>query len=195
MAAFKNELEWIFSGFGGTLIGFLFKYLRDHYIARKTNMIIQELDNSNYKEKIIGQNNAISIKKKELILNNKKVKVAEKKEWIKDKHPSGSNTENWLSGMIPGLFIGVLPGLIVLAFWLYFRRKWDNEYYIFAIEESLRVEDYISGSGFAFMLTSVGIPLEYYTISIYSMIILCKKYDDEMRAMKLEEKLKKNKII
>ena len=178
----SSILQCVFSGIGVYIIGIIYNKYKEKKEIRKIENTI----------KIVDENNVeIETKQKIGSYNSNKAKIVDYREWIRKKHPEASNNENWIPFIIFGVIFGILPGIIIATIWMWYLRKWRNEYCIYAIEESLRVYDIINASDYAFKITKTGIPIEQYASLVYATMLECKRCNDEIRFQQLNIKLRR----
>jgi len=178
-----DVVSFLFSGVGVTVLGY---YIKHYFNKKKISQTINGLEkNSSIEQEEI--NIIYKIKNKDL---DNRVILLTYDDWLNKEHPVGSDTGIWIGAYLFGLFL-VIPLIFVIITHIYFWKKWHNEYYLYAIEESLRKGDFITGSKYAFLLTNVGISIQYYATVIYNVISLCRQKGDNVRAQKLLCKIRK----
>ena len=172
-----DVVSFLFSGVGVTVLGY---YIKHYFDKKKISQTINGLE----------ENNSIEQEKEYFIykIENKdldnRVKLLTYDDWFNKEHPVGSDIGIWIGAYLFGIFL-VIPLIFVIITHFYFWKKWHNEYYLYAIEESLRKGDFITASKYAFLLTKVGISIHYYATVIYNVISLCRQKGDNVRAQKL----------
>ena len=184
----NNIINILFTGLGVTIIEILYKLYKDKKDRKKVNVVIENIDNQNSKLILDGDLKNYKMSKNRNKISH--VKLNNYFEWVKKKHPN-SDINDWIGLFFAGYALLIVPGVIMTVFWIYLKKKWMNEYCIYAIEEALRVNDIVTASDYSFQITKTGIPIEHYATVIYSTIIACQKYDDKIRASQLLIRLKK----